>query len=165
MKKLIVTAAAAAVVSAPAMAAPGDTATAQGSATAEIVSPITLTHVTGAALDFGTFTTGDNGGTVVVDLAGNGTVTSDVTLIGGSTEAADEFDVAGDASRSFAITTTGGSVSNGTDSMNFTTSAAASGTLSAAGAASFNVGGTLTVAGGESSGTYNGTYDVTVTYN
>lgn len=165
MKKLIVCAAAAAVISTPAMAAPGDTATAQGSATAEIVAPITLTHVASAALDFGTFTTGDNGGTVVVDQAGNGTVTSDVTLIGGSVEAADAFDVAGDASRSFSITTTAGTVSNGTDTMSFTTNAPGTGALSAAGAASFSVGGTLTVAGGESSGTYSGTYDVTVTYN
>ncbi|MBD2843117.1 DUF4402 domain-containing protein [Erythrobacter rubeus] len=165
MKKLILLAAASAVVSAPAMAAPGDTSTAQGSATAEVVAPITLTHVTNAALDFGTFTTGDNGGTVVVDLAGDGTDSGDVTLIGGSAEAADAFTVAGDASRSFSITTSAGSVGNGTDTMNFTTNAPTDGTLNGSGAAAFSVGGTLTVAGGESAGVYTGTYDVTVAYN
>lgn len=146
------------------MAAPGDTATAQGSATAEVVAPITLTHVATASLDFGTFTTGTAGGTVTVDTAGNGVAGGEVTLVGASVEAADEFDVTGDASRTFTIATTAGSVTNGTDTMNFTTSAAAGGTLDATGAANFFVGGELTVAGGESAGVYTGTYDVTVAY-
>lgn len=165
MKKLFVIAAVATALSSPAMAAPGDTATAQGAATAEVVAPITLTHVAAAALNFGTFTTGDNGGTVTVDQAGNGVAATDVTLIGGSVESADAFTVAGDASRSFSITTTAGSVSNGTDTMNFTTSAPGTGSLDASGAAGFSVGGVLTVAGGESAGVYSGTYDVTVSYN
>ncbi|MEO1730159.1 MAG: DUF4402 domain-containing protein [Pseudomonadota bacterium] len=147
------------------MAAPGDTATAQGAATAEVVAPITLTHVAAAALNFGTFTTGDNGGTVTVDQSSNGTATSDVTLLGGSTETADSFNVSGDANRSFSISATAGSVSNGTDTMSFTTDAPGAGTLDGSGAATFSVGGVLTVAGGESAGTYTGTYDVTVTYN
>ncbi|MCU0946747.1 MAG: DUF4402 domain-containing protein [Porphyrobacter sp.] len=165
MKKLIILAAAAAVVSTPAMAAPGNTSTAQGAATAEVVAPITLTHVNGAALNFGTFTTGDAGGTVVVTQAGAGNATGEVTLLGGSVEAADAFTVAGDANRAFTIATTGGSVSNGTDTMNFTTNAATSGTLNASGAASFSVGGTLTVVGGASAGAYTGSYNVTVAYN
>ena len=165
MKKLTVCAVlAAAAISTPAMAAPGDTSTAQGSATAEVVAPITLTHVSTASLDFGTFTTGTGGGTVTVDSTGAGTAAGDVTLIGASVEAADEFEVAGDADRTFSITTTVGSVTNGTDSMDFTTSAASSGTLDAAGKASFFVGGELTILGGESAGVYNGTYDVTVAY-
>ncbi len=165
MKNLIVLAAAAAVISTSAAAAPGDTSTAQGAATAEVVAPITLEHVSGAALNFGTFTTGDAGGTVVVDLAGVGTATGEVTLLAGSVEAADAFNVSGDANRSFSITTAGGSVTNGSDSMNFNTSADTSGALDAAGAAAFSVGGTLTIAGGESAGTYTGSYDVTVAYN
>ena len=60
-------------------------------------APITLTHVTGAVLDFGTFTTGDTGGTVVVTRGGNGSATGDVTLVQGSLEAADQFTVEGDA--------------------------------------------------------------------
>jgi hypothetical protein len=165
LKKLIALAAVATVASTPAIAAPGDTATAQGAATAEVVAPITLSHAAGASLNFGTFTTGDNGGTVTVDQAGNGLAATDVTLIGGSVESADAFDVAGDASRSFSISTTGGSVTNGTDTMNFTTNAPGTGALDGSGDASFNVGGQLTVAGGESAGSYTGTYDVTITYN
>ena len=164
MKKLFVLAASAAVIATPAAAAPGDTSTASGAATAEVVAPIELTHVTGAALDFGTFTTGDTGGTVVVDNTGAGTASGDVTLLSDSVEAADAFTVAGDASRSFTITTGGGNVSNGTDTMGFTTSAPGTGTLDASGAASFVVSGTLTVAGGESAGSYTGSYSVTVAY-
>jgi len=165
LKKLIVLAATAAAFSTPAMAAPGDTSTAQGSATAEVVAPITLQHVNGATLNFGTFTTGDAGGTVVVDQTGVGTATGEVTLLSGSVEAADAFTVAGDPNRAFTITTAGGTVSNGTDTMTFTTSAPNAGALDAAGAAAFSVGGTLTVAGGESAGTYTGSYNVTVAYN
>ena len=73
--------------------------------------------------------------------------------------------MAGDANRAFTIATTGGSVSNGTDTMNFTTNAATSGTLNASGAAAFSVGGTLTVVGGASAGAYTGSYNVTVAYN
>ncbi len=169
MKKFaILSAAAFAVFAAPAMAAPGDTAAADGAATAEIVAPITLTHVTGATLDFGTFTTGDNGGTIVVTRGGNGSATGDVTLVGGSVEAADQFAVAGDPGRRFSITTGAGQVSNGAATpvtMDFTTDARAAHTLDAAGDASFSVGGTLTVLGGEPAGVYTGSYAVTVAYN
>ena len=164
MQKLILFAVATAI-SAPAMAAPGDSATGTGAATAEVVSPITLTHVTGASLNFGTFTTGSISGSILVDQAGNGSVNSgDVTLVSGSTEAADQFTVGGDSNRAFTITTGAGSVSNGTDTMAFSTSAPASGTL-VGGAASFSVGGELFVNGGESAGVYNGSYSVTVAYN
>jgi hypothetical protein len=165
LKKLIVLAATAAFISTSAAAAPGDTATAQGAATAEVVAPITLTHAAGATLNFGTFTTGDAGGTVVVDRTGVGTATGEVTLLGGSVEAADRFNVAGDAGRTFSIAATGGTVNNGSQSMNFTTSVATSGALSATGTATFAVGGTLTVVGGRPAGTYSGSYNVTVAYN
>ncbi|NCP22514.1 MAG: DUF4402 domain-containing protein [Erythrobacter sp.] len=165
MTKFFVLAASAALIGIPAAAAPGDTSSAQGAATAEVVAPITLEHVNGAALNFGTFTTGDAGGTIVVDQTGVGTSTGEVTLMGGSVEAADAFTVAGDPNRAFTIATAGGSVTNGTDTMNFTTSAATSGALDAAGESEFSVGGTLSVAGGESAGNYAGSYNVTVAYN
>ncbi|MHA6316545.1 DUF4402 domain-containing protein [Altererythrobacter sp. CAU 1778] len=169
MKKILVLAAgAAAIVSAPAFAAPGDTATAQGSATATVVAPITLTHDTGAELGFGTFTTGTTGGSVVVTQAGVGTSTGDVTHMSTSTETADAFTATGDADRGFTISTTGGSVTlNGdgtTSPMAFTTSAPASGVLTG-GTAGFTVGGTLTVPGNHPAGVYSGSYDATVTYN
>jgi Domain of unknown function (DUF4402) len=169
MKKIaFLSAAAFAVIATPAFALPGDSDTDNGAATAEIVAPIVLTHTTGAMLDFGTFTTGDNGGTIVVTRAGNGTATSDVTLVQGSVEAADQFTVAGDPGRRFSITAGSGTVSNGAATpvtMAFITDARANHTLDAAGTAAFSVGGTLTVLGSEPAGVYTGSYSVTVAYN
>jgi hypothetical protein len=155
MKKILIAAAVIAALPAPAFAA-----TDQGTATATVVAPITITHVVGAALDFGAFAA--SAGQVSVSAAGVGSSTG-VTQLG--TVAADSFNVTGDASRTFSIATTGGNVSFGTNTMAFTTTAAASGTLSGTGTASFSVGGTLSVAGTEPAGTYTGTYDATVEYN
>jgi hypothetical protein len=154
-----------AAFSSPALAAPGDTDSENGAATATVVAPITLTHVSGATLSFGTFTSGTTGGSVSVTSGGVGTASGDVTLMSTSTESADAFTVAGDPSRSFDITTAAGSVTSGANSMAFTTSAPATGTLSGAGAASFAVAGVLTVGGNQAAGTYTGSYAVTVTYN
>jgi Domain of unknown function (DUF4402) len=155
MKKIALAAAVAALLPTSAFAA-----TDQGEATALVVAPITITHQVGAALDFGAFAA--SAGQVSVTAGGVGS-TSGVVQLG--TVAADGFDVAGDLNRSFSITTTGGSVGNGTDTMSFTTTSAASGTLDGTGNASFSVGGTLNVAGTESAGTYTGSYDATVEYN
>ena len=146
-------------------AATGNTSTAAGTASATIVAPIVLTHTAGASLNFGKFTTG-TGGTVIVSSAGVGSVTGDVGFVPGSTNSADAFTVAGDASRSFSIATTGGNVVNGAATMAFTTTAsAATGTTTAAGTAGFSVGGTLTVASTSIAGSYIGSYTATVTYN
>ena len=165
MKKLIAGAAAIAACSSPAFAA-GNTDTRQGSATATVVAPITLTHTSGAALNFGKFT-GGTGGTVVVTAAGAASATGDVTIVNGGSPAADAFSVAGDANRTFSIVTTGSTIaSSGGATMAFTTSpSAATGTLNGSGAASFTVGGTLTVPGNAAAAVYNGTYNATVTYN
>lgn len=163
MKKIIL-ATFAAAIAVPAAAAPGDTATTQGTANAEIVAPISITHTAGAALDFGTMTAG-GGGTVVVTAAGAGSDTGDVTLLTGSTNSADAFTVAGDANRSFTIVTGAGTVTSGGNNMSFTTApSAASDTLDGTGAASFTVGGTLTVGANQAAGSYTGSYDATVTY-
>jgi len=165
MKKFVLAAALVAFSSGTAFAASGNTSTATGSAAATVVAPIVLTHTSGASLNFGKFTTG-TGGTVVVSSAGAASVTGDVGIVPGSTSSADAFTVAGDASRSFSIATTGGSVTSGAASMAFTTApSAATGTLSTSGAASFTVGGTLTVASTAVAGAYTGTYTATVTYN
>jgi hypothetical protein len=164
MKSIVIASAAALLFSAPAMAA-GNSDTQQGSATATVVAPITLQHTSGAAIGFGKFTTG-TGGSVTVTPAGSGSVSGDVTFVSGNANTADAFTVAGEANRTFAISTTGGTVSNGAVSMSFaTTASSATGTLNNAGAASFTVGGTLTVPGTATAGNYSGSYNATVTYN
>jgi len=169
MKKILLSSvlalAAAATVSAPAYAASGSTATASGTAVANIVSAITLIHTPGTSLNFGTFDTG-TGGSVVVTSAGAGSTTGDVAFVTGTTEAADQFLVKGDTSRAFTISTAAGTVINGATSIPFTTTpSAASSTLSLLGVSTFSVGGTLTLAGTEAAGLYNGSYNSTVAYN
>lgn len=166
MKKAhVIASAVAALVSTPALAAPGNSATAQGEATATVIAPITLTHDVGAALSFGTFTAG-NGGTVTVNKNnGNGTAGGDVTLVSGSVESADSFTVGGDPNRAFQVTTANGTVSDGSNTMTFTTDVKKNHTLDGSGAATFTVGGELTVPDSAPAGTYTGQYDATVTYN
>lgn len=165
MKKTFVSAIALALPVA-AVAAPGDTDTAMGSATATVVAPIELEHDAGATLSFGSFVAG-GGGTVIVSPAGAGSVTGDVVFVTESANTADSFTVSGDAGRSFSIAASGGSVdTTGGDTMAFTTTvSAASGTLDASGNGTFKVGGTLTVAADQAPGDYTGEYEATVAYN
>lgn len=157
---------AAAAISTPAIAAPGNTDTATGAATAEVVAPITITHDTGAVLDFGTFTAGTAAGTVTVTQGGAGSTTGDAVHVATSTESADSFTVTGGANRGFDILAVGGTVAEtGGATMAFTADAPASGTLDGTGSTSFSVGGTLVVAANQTPGVYSGSYVVTATYN
>ena len=167
MKKIAtIVAIAAAFTSSSAFAQALDDNQAQGSATAEVVAPITLTHVQDAELSFGTFTAG-SGGTVVVTRAGAGSATGGVVLLSGSQESSDQFTVAGDSDRAFTISVNDGVITHtdGQTTMNFAADAPTAGTLSGTGAANFSVGGTLTVGANQRPGDYSGTYLVEVAYN
>ncbi|MGQ7830319.1 DUF4402 domain-containing protein [Altererythrobacter sp. Z27] len=165
MKKIVL-AAFAAAVAVPVAAAPGDTATTQGEATAEIVAPISIVHDTGASLNFGLIVAGTTGGTVVVDTADAGSVTGDLLFASGSSNSADSFTVSGDPDRAFTIELFDGAVDDGgSNSMNFTTTTdSLSVSLNGSGSYQFAVGGTLTVAANQPAGVYSGQYDVTVSY-
>lgn len=166
MKKLAILAVAGAAISTPAFAAPGNTDSATGSATAEVVAPITITHDLNAVLDFGTFTAGTAVGTVIVDQSGNGSTTGDAVHVSTSSESADSFTVTGDANRGFDIVAGAGTVQQtGGATMSFTTDAPATGTIGAGGSVGFSVGGTLSVAANQAPGVYSGSYSVSVTYN
>ncbi|QKG70607.1 DUF4402 domain-containing protein [Erythrobacter mangrovi] len=170
MKKLML-AAVAATFAVPAFAAPGNTATAtDGSATAQIVAPIAITHVATESLNFGIIVPDSAASSVIsITTGGVGSVASGgAVVVDASAQQADAFDVTGDANRSFSIATTAGTVSNGAQTMAFSTSfdtVAGSGTLDGAGTASFTVGGDLTVGAGQAAGTYTGSYSATVSYN
>lgn len=166
MTKIFLAAALVSLTSGTAFAA-GTTATATGTATASVVAPISITHASGAALDFGKFTAG-NGGMVVVSTSGGGTATGDVAFVSGNSNAADRFSVTGDGGRQFNITASSGNkVSTGgtsSSTMPFSLNIPGSATLSTAGAYTLNVGGTLTVSSGQAAGAYTGSYTVTVAY-
>lgn len=158
MKKLVLAAAMVVFSSGAAHAA-----TTSGTATATVVAPLNVTHANGAALRFGTFTAG-TGGTVVVTIADVGTTTGGVIHLAGSSSTADTFNVTGDGNRGYTISLgTGNSVTSGSNSMAYTLTSNATGTL-AAGSGSFKVGGTLTVGNNQAAGNYTDSYDVTVNY-
>ena len=160
MKKFVIAAVAVALSSGSAYAA-----TATGSANAEVVAPITLTHTPGRTLNFGTIDPG-TGGSVTVTPAGAGTAGGTAALVtSGTAPAADAFTVAGGASRGYSIATGPGTVSDGVNIMAFTTTPSAlTATLSVAGAGSFTVGGTLTVSPAQTPNLYTGSYVATVLY-
>lgn len=149
-----------------ALAASGNKSTAVGRATATVVAPIVLTHSEDAALSFGRFTV-STGGTVVVTAAGAGSTTGRVSFVpGGTAVTADRFRVTGDKARSFSISTTGGTITNGSRTMAFTTTPSATTLVTGAtGIAHFTVGGTLSATGNETAGYYTGSYHATVAYN
>jgi len=151
-------------ISSAAQAQSSDTAT--GTATANIVSAIQITA--GQDLQFGDIVA-DTGGTVTVDpTTGNGAVTGAVVLLGNEQQGT--FDVTGEANRAYDITLPAGSINltgpaAATITVDtFTSDPATSGTLSAGGTQTVNVGARATIASGQTVGAYTGTYDVTVTY-
>jgi spore coat protein U-like protein len=144
-----------------------NTATANANAAATIVTPIKITKT--VDLNFGAIVPSSTAGTVVVGYD-NSRTGSGVTLISQlGTHSAASFTVTGEANASFyvslpteeALTISGGGSETMTVSSFFHN---ATGTLDGTGAENFNVGATLAVAANQVPGLYNGTFNVTVTY-
>lgn len=121
-------------------------------------------------LAFGKFVAG-SGGAVTVSPAGGRSASGGVVLVPSGPGAAAQFVVSGDANLSYAISLPGNgvvSLVSGANSMavnNFTSSPSPTGVLGAGGAQTLSVGATLSVGGNQASGSYSGTFDVTVNYN
>lgn len=139
-------------------------ATATGTASATVLTPITVSANT-AQLNFGTFA-GNTAGTVDIDAGGVRTKSGGVVLATGGTASAASFAVTGSGSATFAVTYTGPfTVTSGSNSMTYTlTTPPATGTLSG-GTATIVFGASLAVAAGQAAGTYTGSYAVNVEYN
>lgn len=137
---------------------------ASSSAAAEIVSAIAI--VNDAGLHFGDVVAGGTAGTVVLSVAGARSVTGGVTLGNGGAAQAAQFTVTGDSGATYAVTLPASTtISAGANSMvvnTFTQNAV--GTLTG-GTEVFNVGATLNVGVSQPSGSYTGTFNVTVAYN
>ena len=135
---------------------------ASANASATVVDPIALSAT--ADLNFGSFEPGASGGTVIVDQAGAASETGTVVRVpSGNPTSAAAFDVTGQDGAGYDILATSGGLLGPGPTMALAPDAPANGTL-AGGADSFNVGGTLTVAAGQTPGDYSGTVEVTVTY-
>jgi hypothetical protein len=141
--------------------------TTTGSAT--IIQPITLTPGTGLA--FGTIVRPGTGtGTVTIDsTTGTRTVANGVVGLASTTSRA-VYNVAGEGGSTFSIAVPATFNLTGPSTIPVTlTPTGSTGTLSnalgSAGTASFGVGGNFSIASTTATGTYSGTYNVTVAYN
>ena len=155
-------AAAATIVATPAVAqvAPSN---GPAQARATIVKPLTLTRV--AHLDFGSIVVwGD--GTVAMDQAGAISCTA-ATLVCAATGTPAEFTVTGTNNRVVQINASNSTITNGTDTLNFTVNAPPTVTLPNSGVGNginFKVGGSIGVFEATSPGLYSGNMNVTVQY-
>src|SRR3954454_14946068 len=144
-----------------------DQATANGTAT--VMTPIAISKT--ADLRFGKFSA-LTGGTVVIATSGARNATGAVVLSSTDAGGAAAFSVSGDANATYAITLPGSATITHTvdatktmDISPFTSNPSGTGTLSGAGSQVVNVGGTLTVGSAQTTGSYTGTFDVSVEYN
>jgi hypothetical protein len=130
-------------------------------ASVEIAAPIAITQDT--ALAFGNIGPSAASGTVTISTAGAKSVTGGVTDLGGSA-AAGEFTVTGASGASYSVTVPASvSLTGPGTAMTATLTDDASGTLTG-GSETFNVGATLSVGANQATGSYSGTYTVSVDY-
>lgn len=137
-------------------------ADATGAATATIVTPIAI--VQAADLGFGTIAPTASAGTVTIDNTGARTSDANVELLSTNTGSAGQFTVSGEGTSSFSTSVANVSLTGPGTAMPvvFTNDAP---TALTGGAATINVGGTLTVGANQTAGAYTGDVVVTVAYN
>ncbi|MFM5950909.1 MAG: DUF4402 domain-containing protein [Novosphingobium sp.] len=140
--------------------------TATGTATAEVLSSLTVTAT--ADLQFGQIAA-NTGGSVTVNA--DSTVASSGSLISTGTRSPAAFDVVGSPNAMVVVSLPAAPVnltrSGGTETMSlggFNTNPNGAFQLNGSGQGSFNVGGTLSVASGQVPGAYAGTFQVSVEY-
>jgi len=142
--------------------------TESATATATIITPLTITH--DVDLAFGNVAVGAGGGTVVLATNSTRTATGDVSFQSTPAGTAARFIVSGLPGQTYIITLPADGVvtiSNGANTMavnGFNSDVASPATL-AAGNNNLLVGATLVVNGNQPAGAYSGTFDVTVAYN
>jgi hypothetical protein len=167
MKAILVSAAAIGLLSAaPAFAQAGPVSTANGSADAIIVTPITVTadDATGGSINFGKIAA--DAGTVLVPAASGNSFTSTPGMVVDSTNIhAAHFNVTGETglgyTKSLGAPTINITDGTGTMSVDLALDSASG----AIGDGGFWVGGTLNVNAGQHVGTYTGAFVVNVQYN
>lgn len=161
--RLAALAAAATIAATPAVAQSVPSSNGPAQARATIVKPLTLSRI--EHLDFGSIVVwGD--GTVTMDQAGSLNCTV-ATLVCNPSGTPAEFQVTGSNNRVVQINAADTTITNGTDTLNFTIDAPATVTLPNSGVgngANFTVGGSIDVFETTSAGLYTGDMDVTVQY-
>lgn len=141
-------------------------ASTNGNATATVLAPLTLTA--GAGMDFGDVAGATGAATTVILTPAGGTSSGDGATVGG-TPVAGAFSVTGDDALTYDIslpanaTLTGGTGPDITVDT-FTSSKAGNSSTTSGGTDNFTVGATLNLADGQGSGTYSGTYAISIDY-
>ena len=147
--------------------AQSNSATTSCNATATIVTSISLAKT--ADLNFGNVVAGGSAGTVVMTAAGARSSTGGASLGSAVGISAASFTVSGLAGAGYSITlpasTTLNSGGNNMTVNTFTSTPSGTGALSGGGTQTLSVGATLQVGAAQPTGTYNGSFNVTVTYN
>jgi hypothetical protein len=122
------------------------------------------------SLAYGMFAAG-TGGTVTVSPSGRRSASGGVILLPSGSGSAALFSVTGTSSTTYAITWPADGVVSLTSGANtmavnaFTSNPASTGQLSVGGSQTLSVGATLSVGGNQASGSYSGSFSVTVIYN
>jgi hypothetical protein len=156
------------LVPAAAEAAPGNTRSVSGTATAAIIRPIAIAAI--ASLRFGVIARPSTAGTLTVSTAGAVSTTGGVTGSNAINQGtlgprAGTFRVSGEPGRSFVvIMPPTATVTAPTGSMTISLFTVGALTGSPAGTLDIAVGGTLTVGANQTVGPYSGTYQITATY-
>lgn len=139
---------------------------ATGTATAEVLSTLTVTNT--SALQFGQIAA-NNGGTVSVNA--NGSASASGSIVSTGTRAPATFAVTGSPNASVIVTLPSGPInltrSGGSETMAvsaFNTDPSGGFQLDSSGAGNFAVGGTLTIAANQVPGSYSGSFSVSVEY-
>ena len=156
------------LVATSAMAQSFNQSSASANATARIIAPISITNST--ALNFGDIVPSGVTGTVVVSAASARTNTGGATLGSGASVSAATFAVGGQAGATYAITLpTSVTITSGANNMTvnaFTSSPSSTGLIPGGGGTqTLTVGATLNVGANQATGTYAGSFNVTVAYN
>lgn len=132
--------------------------------TVNVVKPVSLLKL--QDMDFGTLTFAGFTGTRSIVLSRLGVITCDADIVcSGATRQA-RFNVQGTNRLTVLFTYTGGTLTNGTDSIPFVANGPANTTLTNSGApgTDFDVGGTLSISPTLVGGVYTGTMTVTAEY-
>jgi len=154
----------AAALSAAAAASPATAASTTAATSVNVIKPVSLSKL--QDMDFGTLTFAGFTGTrtIVLSPAGALTCAADIVCSGVARQA--RFNVQGTNKNTVLFTYSGGTLSNGVDSIPFTANGPASMAISNSGApgTDFDVGGSLSISSTLVGGTYSGTMTVTAEY-
>lgn len=132
-------------------------ATANGTASATVIGPLAVSQTT--PMNFGSFSPSATAGTVT----SGGITTGGVAVVSAGSNAL--FTATGNPNSNFSISVPASiSMTSGVNSMTNTLTAQTVSALDNTGRRDFNVLGTLAVAANQPSGTYTGSYTVTVNY-